>query len=127
MGQQRAASAIWRDQNKPISRASDELWDSRCNKTCYAAQRQRHELTSGIHKISIYSPGLTNPCNSMGQLQDLPVMGWLCIKNKERLMTTKSAICIVDNATQVGLCGTKRMLMGLALGSAMLLAGHDAT
>src|SRR5205085_10242555 len=78
MGQQRAASAIWRDQNKPISRASDELWDSRCNKTCYAAQRQRHELTSGIHKISIYSPGLTNPCNSMGQLQDLPVMGWLC-------------------------------------------------
>src|SRR5438874_4423925 len=42
-------------------------------------------------------------------------------------MTTKSAICIIDNATQVGLCGTKRMLMGLALGFAMLLAGHDAT
>src|SRR5882672_11853882 len=42
-------------------------------------------------------------------------------------MTTKSAICIDDNATRVGVDGTKRMLMGLGLGFAVLLASHDAT
>src|SRR6266446_8704921 len=42
-------------------------------------------------------------------------------------MTIKSANCIDDNATQVGMDGSKRMLMGLALGFAVLFARHDAT
>jgi len=41
-------------------------------------------------------------------------------------MSTKSAICIGDNATRVGMDGTKRMLMGLGLGLVVLFARHDA-
>src|ERR1051326_2088949 len=41
-------------------------------------------------------------------------------------MTIKSKVCIDDNATQVGLGGTKRLLMGLALALAVLFVAHDA-
>jgi len=40
-------------------------------------------------------------------------------------MTIKSASCIGDNATQVGMDGTKRMLMGLALALAVIFVRHD--
>src|SRR5689334_6891921 len=41
-------------------------------------------------------------------------------------MIIKSAICIDDNATQVGSGGTKRILMGLGLALAVLFMAHDA-
>src|SRR5436190_8744191 len=39
----------------------------------------------------------------------------------------KSVFCTDDNATQVGMDGTKRMLMGLAFAVAMVFVRHDAT
>src|SRR5438445_12258502 len=41
-------------------------------------------------------------------------------------MAIKSASCIGDSATQVGMDGTKRMLMGLALALAVIFVRHDA-
>jgi len=42
-------------------------------------------------------------------------------------MTIKSVLGINDNATRFGMDGTKRLLMGLAFGFAVLFARHDAT
>ena len=48
------------------------------------------------------------------------------IKNERTTMTTTSAFCIDDNAAQIGINGTKRILTGLILAVVLTLVPHDA-